>query len=84
LRVTRGGLALNLPVAYDYGTLGTTFAVRQISLVPKGREIASELTWSIPIRRGYFSSNLFLRHEPGHFRSATDDLGIAFRLQFDF
>jgi hypothetical protein len=84
LRVTHGGLALNLPVAYDYGTLGTTFAVRQISLVPKGREIASELTWSIPIRRGYFSSNLFWRHEPGHFRNATDDLGIAFRLQFDF
>ena len=25
-----------------------------------------------------------LRHEPGHFRNATDDLGIAFRLQFDF
>jgi hypothetical protein len=84
LRVTRGGLVLNLPVAYDYATLGTTFAVRQISLAPKGREIASELAWSAPISRGYFSSNLFWRQEPGHFENAPDDVGIAFRLQFDF
>jgi hypothetical protein len=84
LRVTRGGLALNLPVAYDYATLGTTFAVRQISLAPKGREIASELTWSVPVRRGSFSSNLFWRQEPGHFENAPDDMGVAFRLQFDF
>ena len=84
LRVTNGGLALNLPVTYDYATRGTTFAVRQISLAPKGREIASELAWSIPISRGDFSSNLFWRQEPGHFENAPDDLGIVFRLQFDF
>jgi hypothetical protein len=84
LRVTHGGLALNLPVAYDYATLGTTFAVRQISLAPKGREIASELAWSVPVRRGSFSSNLFWRQEPGHFENAPDDMGVAFRLQFDF
>ncbi len=84
LRVTQGGLALNLPVAYDYATLGTTFAVRRISLAPKGREIASELAWSAPIRRGSFSSNLFWRQEPGHFENAPDDIGLAFRLQFDF
>ena len=84
LRVTRGGLALNVPVAYDYATLGTTFAVRQISLAPKGQEIASELVWGVPIYGGHFSSNLFWRHEPGHFESAPDDVGIAFRLQFDF
>jgi subtilisin family serine protease len=84
LRVTRGGLALNLPVAYDYATLGTTFAVRQISLAPKGQEIASELIWGVPIYGGHFSSNLFWRQEPGHFENAPDDVGIAFRLQFDF
>ncbi len=84
LRVVRGGLALNLPVAYDYATLGTTFAIRQISLAPKGREIASELSWSVPVRRGSFSSNLFWRQEPGHFENAPDDMGVAFRLQFDF
>ena len=84
LRVTRGGLALNLPVAYDYATLGTTFAVRQFSLAPKGQEIASEVAWTVPIHRGYFSSNLFWRQEPGHFENAPDDVGVAFRLQFDF
>ena len=84
LRVTRGGLALNLPVAYDYATLGTTFAARQISLAPKGQEIASELIWGVPIYGGRFSSNLFWRQEPGHFENAPDDVGIALRLQFDF
>ena len=84
LRVTHGGLALNLPVAYDYATLGTTFAVRQISLAPKGREIASELAWGVPIYGGHFSSNLFWRQEPGHFENAPDDVGVAFRLHFDF
>jgi hypothetical protein len=84
LRVTRGGLALNLPVAYDYATLATTFGVRQISLAPKGREIASELVWSVPVNRGHFSSNLFWRQEPSHFENAPDDVGVAFRLQFDF
>ena len=83
LRVTRGGLALNVSVAYDYATLGTTFAVRQISLAPKGQEIASELVWGVPIYSGHFSSNLFWRQEPGHFENAPDDVGIAFRLQFD-
>lgn len=84
LRVTRGGLALNLPVAYDYATLGATFGVRRFSLAPKGQEIAGELAWSVPMYGGYFSSNLFWRQEPGHFDNAPDDVGIAFRLQFDF
>lgn len=84
LRVIHGGLALNLPVAYDYATLGTTFAIRQISLAPKGQEIASELIWGVPIYGGRFSSNLFWRQEPGHFENAPDDVGFALRLQFDF
>ena len=84
LRVTAGGLALNVPVAYDYATLGTTFGVRQFSLAPKGQEIASELAWGVPMYGGYFSSNLFWRKEPGHFDAAPDDVGVAFRLQFDF
>ncbi|WP_245964388.1 S8 family peptidase [Sphingorhabdus wooponensis] len=84
LRVTSGGLALHLPVAYDYATLATTFAARQISLAPKGQEITSELIWGMPIYGGHLSSNLFWRQEPGHFENAPDDVGIAFRLQFDF
>lgn len=84
LSVTRGGLALNVPVAYDYATLGTTFGIRRFSLAPKGQEIASELAWSVPTHGGYFSSNLFWRTEPGHFDNAPNDVGVAFRLQFDF
>ena len=84
LRVTRGGLALNVPVAYDYSTLTSTFGVRRFSLAPTGREIASEASWILPLSGGYFSSNIFWRQEPGHFKTAPDDVGVAFRLQFDF
>jgi len=84
LRVSRGGLLLNVPVAYDYATLATSFGLRRFSLKPRGREIASEVMWTLPIQGGYFSSNLFWRTEPGHFENASDDVGVAFRLQFDF
>lgn len=84
LRVTGGGLALNVPVSYDYATLTPTFGIRQFSLAPKGREIASELAWMVPLTGGYFSSNIFWRQEPGHFENMPDDVGVAFRLQYDF
>lgn len=84
LRVSRGGLSLNVPVAYDYATMETSFGVRRFSLAPKGREIASEIAWTVPIRGGNFSSNLFWRQEPGHFENAPDDVGVAFRLQLEF
>jgi hypothetical protein len=84
LRVTSGGLALSVPVAYDYATLTPTFGIRRFSLAPQGREIASEIAWILPMSGGYFSSNLFWRQEPGHFESAPDDIGVAFRLQFGF
>jgi len=84
LRVSRGGLSLNVPIAYDYATLATKFGERRFSLAPKGREIASEIAWTLPMQGGYFSSNLFWRQEPGHFENAPDDVGIAFRLQLNF
>ncbi|MEY3624593.1 MAG: hypothetical protein RLZZ407_2152, partial [Pseudomonadota bacterium] len=84
LRVTSGGLALNVPIAYDYATRTPTFGIRRFSLAPQGREIASEVAWILPISGGYFSSNLFWRQEPGHFENAPDDIGVAFRLQFGF
>jgi hypothetical protein len=84
LRVTSGGLTLNVPIAYDYATRTPTFGIRRFSLAPQGREIASELAWILPISGGYFSSNLFWRQEPGHFESAPNDIGVAFRLQFGF
>jgi hypothetical protein len=84
LRVTSGGLTLNVPVAYDYATRTPTFGIRRFSLAPQGREIASEVAWILPMNGGYFSTNLFWRQEPGHFESAPDDIGVAFRLQFGF
>lgn len=84
LRVTSGGLSLNVPVAYDYATLTPTFGVRRFSLAPTGREISSEASWLMPISGGYFSSNIFWRQEPGHFKNAPDDVGVAFRLVMDF
>jgi hypothetical protein len=84
LRVASGGLALNVPIAYDYATRTPTFGIRRFSLAPQGREIASELAWILPMNGGHFSSNLFWRQEPGHFESAPDDIGVAFRLQFGF
>jgi len=82
--VTGGGLALNVPVSYDYATLTPTFGIRRFSLAPKGREIASELAWTVPLTGGYFSSNIFWRQEPGHFENMPNDVGVAFRLQYDF
>ena len=38
----------------------------------------------VPLGSGYFSSNLFWRQEPGHFETAPDDVGVAFRLVMDF
>ncbi len=84
LRVSGGGLALNVPVSYDYATLTPTFGIRRFSLAPQGREIASEIAWTVPLNGGYFSSNIFWRQQPGHFESISDDVGVAFRLHYDF
>jgi len=84
LRVTSGGLALNLPVAFDYASNSASFGIRRFNLAPRGREIASEFAWMIPLTSGTFSTNFFWRQEPGHFQNAPDDLGVAFRLNLEF
>ena len=48
LRVSSGGLNLELPVAYSYDTLTATNAIQRLTLSPKGREIAGELAWRGP------------------------------------
>lgn len=84
LRVTNGGIALNLPVAYDYSTQSATPGIRRLNLAPKGQEIVSELSWMVPWYSGAVSTNLYWRQEPGHFQNAPDDIGIAFRLNLAF
>lgn len=84
LRVTGGGLSFILPVAYDYTTQSATFGTRRFNLAPKGREIATELSWFVPLDGGTISTNIFWRQEPGHFQNSPDDLGLAIRLNFGF
>ncbi len=84
LRVTSGGLSFILPVAYDYTTESATFGVRRFNLAPKGREIASELSWFVPFDGGTVSTNVYWRQEPGHFQNSPDDMGMAVRLNFGF
>jgi subtilisin family serine protease len=84
LRVSSGGLALDLPIAYDYTTQAATSGIRRFNLAPKGREIASELAWLVPFSGGSFTANLYWRQEPGHFEDAPDDVGAAFHFSIGF
>ena len=77
LRVESGGLRFILPVAYSYETLTATEGQRTLALVPKGRELASELVWRGPMWEGAGMVSIFYRKDPGHFASLPDEQGIA-------
>jgi hypothetical protein len=79
LRVESGGLALNLPVGYDYATLSPTYGVRTISLTPSGRELDGEIAWAGRLFGGSAAASLFYRKDPGHIASMPDDTGVALR-----
>jgi hypothetical protein len=77
LRVSSGGLRLDLPVAYDYDTLTATNGISKLNLSPKGREIIGELAWRGPLWNGAGAVSLFYRRNPGHYSSLADDKGLA-------
>ena len=77
LRVTGGGIALDLPTSYDYATETPGFGRRYLSLAPTGRERVGELAWSGPMLAGEASASLYYRMDPGHYAAAPDDAGIA-------
>ncbi|MFA9199790.1 MAG: S8 family serine peptidase, partial [Cypionkella sp.] len=79
LRVERGGLALTLPVAYDYATLSPTYAVRQLTLAPGGRELDGEIAWAGRLWGGDAAASLYYRQDPGHVARQADDRGVALR-----
>ncbi|ANY20167.1 Thermophilic serine proteinase precursor [Tsuneonella dongtanensis] len=79
LRVESGGLALSLPVDYDYGSLSPTYAVRAISLSPSGRELDGEIAWAGRLFGGSAAASLYYRKDPGHVASLPDDKGIALK-----
>jgi hypothetical protein len=84
LRVTSGGFGVEVPVSYDYGTGAVGFEQRILNLAPTGRELDFEAAYSLRVGGGDLGGNLFLRRQPGHIRSAENDLGGAIRLSWDF
>jgi hypothetical protein len=77
LRVQAGGLAFDLPSAYSYDTLTASGWVQHLSLVPKGREIVTELAWRGSVLGGSGAASLFHRSDPGHNASYRDETGVA-------
>ncbi|MGB5778935.1 MAG: S8 family peptidase [Allopontixanthobacter sediminis] len=84
LRVTSGGLNLNLPVSYDYTTETPGFGLRRVSLSPDGTEMISELSWHGTLWNGRSAASVFYRKDPGHYASAPDDAGVAVTWARDF
>jgi hypothetical protein len=86
LRIENGGFAMLLPTEYSYDTLSPTFATRNFSLAPKGREIDTELSYSSPLLdgSGWLGGNLFVRRQPGHYANADADIGAAIRFSLGF
>lgn len=79
LRVGSGGFGVSLPVSYDYGSGDVGYEGRFLSLAPKGREMDYEIAYRIGVRRGELSANAFLRTDPGHVETRSNDAGAAIR-----
>jgi hypothetical protein len=86
LRVRSGGYLMMLPVSYDYLDESVGFQLSELSLAPRGRELAFETTYGLSVFEGagWLSANAYLRREPGHIQSHRADLGAAFRLNVSF
>lgn len=84
LRVTRGGLKLELPVGYDYAAEAPLSGQVPLSLEPAGRELVGELAWRGALWGGGAAASLFYRQEPGHYAAAPPDAGVAFIWSRDF
>ena len=85
LRVSSGGLTLNLPTDWSYAT-GTVsdWTMQRLNLAPTGRELDFEATYAWHAGPGALQSNLFYRRDPGNFSSLPDDYGMALRYGFEF
>ncbi|MGN6499841.1 MAG: S8 family peptidase [Tsuneonella sp.] len=84
LRVESGGLNLDLPVSYDYGSETAGYGLRSLSLAPQGREIDGELTWHGPLWGGDAAASLFYRTDPGNYAALPDDKGVALKWTAQF
>ncbi len=77
LRVTGGGINLDLPVGYDYATEMPAYGIRHLSLAPQGSEMMGELAWRGPLWTGSVMASLYYRQDPGHYDNLPDDKGVA-------
>jgi hypothetical protein len=84
LRVRSGGIALNVPVSYDYATLTAGYESRLFSLAPTGREIDVEAVYGLPWLGGRLTANAFARRQPGNIAALSPDLGGAMRFTLGF
>ena len=84
LRVTAGGLGLQLPLTHDEFTGATQFGRRTLSLAPTGREQIVEASYAVPLGDARLSLNGWWRRDPGHFAAIDDDLGAAIRFTLGY
>ena len=86
LRIEGGGFGLMLPTAYDYSTQIATSSLVNYSLSPSGREVDAELSYGSTVLgdSGWVGGNLFMRRQPGHIATASDDYGAAIRFTLGF
>jgi hypothetical protein len=85
LRIDGGGFALSLPTSFDYGSMTPGYSLVRSSLVPKGREVNAELSYSTRLLgSGWFGGNLYVRRQPGHIAAADADVGAAVRFSLGF
>lgn len=84
LRVTAGGLGLDLPLAYDEFTRTAQFGRQSLSLAPSGHERVVEMGYMIPLGDARLSLNSWWRQNPGHFAAIDDDLGAAVRFTLGY
>jgi hypothetical protein len=85
LRVSTGGLSLNLPTDFDYTTMSVSqWTVQRLNLAPTGRELDMEAAYSRAFGPGNVQTNLFYRRDPGNFARLPDDYGMALRYSYGF
>ena len=84
LRVTAGGLGLDLPISYDEFARTADFGRRILALSPSGREKVVELGYHLPLGDASLGFNGWWRQDPGHFAAIDDDLGAAVRFTLGY
>jgi len=77
LRVTSGGLRLNLPTGFDYASETPVYGLQRLTLAPDGRELLGEMAWSGPLLWGQGGISMFYRRQPGHYAASPADVGAA-------